>query len=196
VALVAARRTTSATRGDAVDAGRLFEVYSARIFGYCLARLGSRSDAEDAVQTTFLHAHRALQRGVVPESESAWLTAIAKNVCRSQQRTILRRGRLSSDVELDSLAGPQEVGGEDSELLFGLEEALASMPEKQRQALVLREWHGMSGPEVASEMGMSSPATHALLTRARRSLAKALTTLPRRPVLGLGEVVLLESFAI
>src|SRR3712207_1082718 len=42
----------------------LYERYSAQIFGFCVNQLGSRDEAEDAVQSTFLNAHRALQRGV------------------------------------------------------------------------------------------------------------------------------------
>ena len=51
----------------------LYERYSAQIFRYCLHQLGSREDAEDAVQSTFLNAFRGIKRGIVPELESAWL---------------------------------------------------------------------------------------------------------------------------
>ena len=72
---------------------------------YCLRQLGSSADAEDAVQTTFLHALRALQRDVAPECVEAWLTVIARNVCHTHRRTLGRRGALASDVDLDAIAG-------------------------------------------------------------------------------------------
>jgi RNA polymerase sigma-70 factor (ECF subfamily) len=169
------------------EAARLFEAYSEQLFGYCLVQLGSRSEAEDAVQTTFLYALRALRRGVVPECESAWLTTIARNVCHSQRRTVHRRGPLASDVDLDTIALAQR-GDDEAELLRGLKDALASMPEKQRRALVLREWHGVSPREIAGELGLSSTATHALLTRARHTFAQALA-LPRRQVVGLAWLI-------
>jgi 3-keto-5-aminohexanoate cleavage enzyme len=53
----------------AAAAGDLYERYSRQIFGYCLHQLGSREEAEDAVQTTFMNAFRGLQRGIVPELE-------------------------------------------------------------------------------------------------------------------------------
>jgi RNA polymerase sigma-70 factor (ECF subfamily) len=167
----------------------LFEAYAERLFGYCLKRLGCRSEAEDAVQTTFLYAHRALLRGVTPRSEGAWLYTIAKNVCRWQQRTASRR---APQAALDPDTLPAEVAELDSELLRDLDDALASLPERQRQAILLREWRGLSGSEVGSALELSESATHALLTRARRSLAAALTTAGRRPVLGLdfGSLVL------
>jgi RNA polymerase sigma-70 factor (ECF subfamily) len=162
----------------------LFEEYSEQIFGYCLRQLRSRSEAEDAVQTTFLYVLRALRRGVVPECESAWLTTIARNVCRSQRRTLDRRGPLASELDLDTIALARPDGDED-ELLMGLREALASIPERQRRALVLREWQGLPTREIASRLGLSPPATCALLTRARHSLAQALTALSSRPALSL-----------
>jgi RNA polymerase sigma-70 factor (ECF subfamily) len=169
------------------EAARLFEAYSEQLLGYCLGQLGSRSEAEDAVQTTFLYAFRALRRGVIPECESAWLTTIARNVCHAQRRTLSRRGPLSTDVDLDTVALARPDGDEDS-VLLGLKEALASIPERQRQALLLREWQGLAPREIASRLGMSGPATHALLGRARKSLAQALT-LPVRPVAGIAWLV-------
>lgn len=181
------RRAPNPGAEPTVSVGRLFEEYSDRIYAYCLRRLSSPSDAEDSVQMTFLCAHRAVQRGVVPESESAWLFAIAKNVCRWQQRTIFRRNRLLTDAELDALASPARPDDED--LAAGLKDALASIPESQQRALVLSEWHGLSSSEVAGQLGMSAPATYALLTRARRSMAHALTALPQQAALGLATLV-------
>ena len=82
------------------DAGGLYTKYSAQILAYCRQSLGSRSDAEQALHKTFLQADRALERGVVPECESAWLTAIAKNVCRWQHRN---RSRIQRSRALSSL---------------------------------------------------------------------------------------------
>jgi RNA polymerase sigma-70 factor (ECF subfamily) len=171
------------SKRDEADVARLFEEHSERLLGFCLRQLRSRSEAEDAVQTTFLYALRALRRGVVPENEAAWLTAIAKNVCLWQRRTLARRGPLSTDLDLDTIALARPAGDEEG-VLLRLKEALASIPERQRQALLLREWQGLPPREIASQLGMSGPATHALLNRARRSLAKALT-LPVRPVAGI-----------
>ena len=175
------RGTAAAT--STTDAGMLYERYSGRILAYCLHALRDRSEAEDAVQTTFLQAHRALAKGTTPEHEFAWLHTIAKNVCRMQKRTAARRAVVTG-IDLDTF---EAVGGDADETdhLRGLGDALASIPEKQRRALLMREWHGLSSTEVASRMGMSAPATYALLTRARRSLADALTTAKGRSALSL-----------
>ena len=190
---IAVRAHSSPARTVESDAGRLFEEHSERIFGYCLRFLGSRSDAEDAMQTTFLQAHRALERGVVPELEYPWLHSIAKNVCRGQLRTLSRRGPLASDLDLDALPAPPDHEVELRELRTELRHALASLPEAQRRAVVLREWQGLESHEIASELGIGTTAAYALLTRARRSLARALSAAGTRPVLGFDFVSVLAK---
>ena len=95
------RATGTATAISTTDAGVLYERYSGRILAYCLHALRDRGEAEDAVQTTFLQAHRALARGTTPEHEFAWLHTIAKNVCRVQKRTAARRAVVTG-VDLDT----------------------------------------------------------------------------------------------
>ena len=173
------------------DAGGLFATYSAQILAYCQHSLGSRSDAEDALQTTFLQAHRALQRGAVPECESAWLTTIAKNVCRWQRRTLSRRGPIV-DTPIDVNTLPARADDERQDALADLKHALEGIPERQRLALVLREWQGLQPREIAPRLGASTSETYALLARARRSVASTLTSGAGRPVLGIdfGSLVL------
>jgi RNA polymerase sigma factor (sigma-70 family) len=152
----------------------LYERHAAKILGYCLHQLGSREEAEDAVQTTFMNAFRALGRGVVPEAESAWLFKIAENVCLSRRRSSWRRGRIESPSDFDVIEeivpGPNRQRDE----LIGIEDALASMPEQQRRAILLREWQGLSYREIAEELEVSQSAVETLIFRARRSLAQGL----------------------
>ena len=68
----------------------LFERHPSKILGFCV-RAQHREEAEDAVQTVFINALRALQRGVVPVSEEAWLFKIAENVCQETHRANGRR---------------------------------------------------------------------------------------------------------
>ena len=152
----------------------LYERHAAKLQSYCLHQLGSREEAEDAVQTTYMNAFRALGRGVVPEAESAWLFKIAENVCLSRRRSSWRRGRIESpsDFELieELVPGPSRQTDE----LIGIEAALASMPEQQRRAILLREWQGLSYREIAEELELTQSAVETLIFRARRSLAQGL----------------------
>lgn len=171
------------------ETARLFEAHSVQLLSYCRRHLPAGADAEDAVQTTFLYALRALRRGVEPECEPAWLTAIAKNVCFTQLRTLGRRGPVAADVELDRIA-LAEPEPEETELLAALPGALAALPENQRNALLMREWLGLGAGEIAERLELTPTATSALLTRARRSLARGLTPAMRpRSALNLGALL-------
>jgi RNA polymerase sigma-70 factor, ECF subfamily len=153
----------------AADVARdLYERHARQVYSLCLRRLGSREEAEDAAQTVFLNAFGALQRGSRPRFERAWLWKIAENVCRD------RRARARSVRDLhaleDVLASPER----DPDALAEIEQALATLPERQRRAIVLREWHGLSYREIGAELDLSDTAAEALAFRARRTLADRL----------------------
>jgi RNA polymerase sigma-70 factor (ECF subfamily) len=156
----------------------LFERYAHQIHRYCAQQLGSREEAEDAVQSTFLNAFRGLRRGVVPENESAWLFRIAQNVCLSRRRSSWRRGRVESPADFELVEqltpAPSRAGDE----LIGLQDALERMPANQRRAILLREWQGLSYREIAEELELSQAAVETLIFRARRSLAQGLEQPP------------------
>ncbi len=167
----------------------LYERYSGQIFGFCVNKLGSRDEAEDALQSTFLNAHRALQRGITPESELAWLFTIAHNVCLTRHRSTRRRGRVESPSDFaavqDIVPAPSRESSDD---LVRLTDALAEMPDSQRHAILLREWQGLSYAEIADAMELSQSAVETLIFRARRTLAANLQSeSDRRPGL-LGRV--------
>jgi len=152
----------------------LYERYSSQIFSYCLHQLGSREEAEDAVQTTFMNAFRGLSRGIVPELESAWLFKIAHNVCLSRRRSSWRRGKVEApnnfEVLQEVIPGREQVADE----LIRLQDVLAAMPENQRRAILLREWQGLTYREISAELDLSQAAVETLIFRARRALAAGL----------------------
>ena len=182
-------------RADTHAADGLYERHGPRVFAYCLSKLGRREDAEDAAQTTFLHAVRGLRRGVVPSIELAWLLGIARNVCLSRFESAGRRGRLElvcDPVDLERSPAPQ--GRRDE--LIGLEEALAQLPEQQRQAVLLRDWRGLAYEEVAAQLGVSLANAETLIFRGRRTLAELLREEPstvRRRLGALGNLGSLAS---
>jgi RNA polymerase sigma factor (sigma-70 family) len=155
-------------------AERLFQQHSGWIYGYCLRHLRSPEEAEDALQATYLNACRSLKGGFVPRADSAWLLRVAHNVCITRLRSSGRRARLEwvqdSEVLEETVAAPERRAEE----LIRLPEALATLPEQQRRAILLREWQGLSYREVADELGLTQSAVETLIFRARRSLATAL----------------------
>jgi RNA polymerase sigma-70 factor (ECF subfamily) len=157
----------------------LYERHADRVFRYCLSWLRSREEAEDAAQTTFLYAYRGLGRGVVPVYERPWLLSIARHVCLSRSDAARRRSvEVAQDPHTleEILAAPAP-----SNELDGLTDALATLTEHQRHAILLREWHGLTYSEIAEQLDLSQAAVETLLFRARRSLARRL----RQP-LGVG----------
>ena len=149
----------------------LYGRYYANVYRYALSQLRSPEDAEDAAQNTFLRAFAALQKGVVPESEAAWLFKIAHNVCASSKLAWLRRRRVELPRDLDEL----QVARPESDVdISGLDDALAAMPPRLREAFLLREWQGLSYAEIAERLDTSRPAVETLIFRARRHLAAEL----------------------
>ncbi len=159
---------------ESETAEQLFQEHSGWIYGYCLRLLRSPEEAEDALQTTYLNACRSLNQGTRPQVASAWLLRIAQNVCFARMRSSGRRGKLErvQDIAVieETVAAPERS----AEALIGLTDALCSLPERQREAILLREWQGLSYHEVASRLGLSQAAVETLIFRARRSLAAAL----------------------
>jgi len=169
---------SAGSAGAPAEATRsLYERFGRQIFAYCLVQLRNREEAEDAMQTTFLNAFRALERGVVPDLESAWLYKIAQHVCLTRRRSWSRRRRVESPEDFDNvhelLGAPMRDTGE----VEGLTEALRKLPEQQRRAILLREWQGLTYKEIAAEMQLSQAAVETLIFRARRSLAQTLEKL-------------------
>src|SRR5204863_5498037 len=137
--------------------------FSSKIVGYGLHELGSVEEAEEAVQTTFMNVFRGLQRGIVPRVEGAWLFKIAQNVCLSRRRSTRRRGKVEAPNNfevLQEVVPAREQSGED---LIRLQDALETMPETQRRAILLREWQGLSYREIAAELAVTQSAVETLI---------------------------------
>jgi RNA polymerase sigma factor (sigma-70 family) len=176
-AFPSAGRAARVERGAASESDvtrDLFERFAAQIFGYCFHQLGSREEAEDAVQTTFMNALRGLQRGIVPRIESAWLFKIAHNVCLSRRRSTVRRGKVEAPNNFEVLQDVVPARERNGDELIRLQDVLEEMPESQRRAILLREWQGLSYREIADELGLTQSAVETLIFRARRSLASGL----------------------
>jgi RNA polymerase sigma-70 factor, ECF subfamily len=154
-----------------IDAEQLFQEYSGSVYRYCLRRLDSPEEAEDAVQVTFLNAWRGLQQGVQPEEPRAWLFTIAANVSSTMLRSRLRGGKVEvrAPEDFERLPSGERLGDE----VVDLGAALMALPVRQRQALLLRCWRGLSYAEIALELASSKAAVATLLFRAREAVADA-----------------------
>lgn len=151
---------------------RAFEVLYDRhlpaILGFCRHMLGSREQAEDAVQQTFLAAYRDLVGSDKAILLRPWLFAIARNRCLSTLRA--RREHVSLDHVEPSTEGlaAQVERREDVRELLG---DLAQLPEDQRAALLLAELGALDHEGIAGVLGCRREKVKALVFQARTSLA-------------------------
>ena len=144
---------------------RLYRHHAGDVYRYALALLRDPTEAEDATQTAFMNAYRALVRGEEPRAPKAWLLAIVHNVCRMRRRSLARRPR---EVPLDD--HPIAAVEDERPRLDVVLAALAELPLNQRAALVMREVEGRSYREIADVLDVSTSAVEALIFRARRRL--------------------------
>jgi RNA polymerase sigma factor (sigma-70 family) len=153
-------------RGNEAAFEVIFERHSGGILAFCRHMLGSREEAEDAVQHTFAAAYRDLVQDEREIRLKAWLYTIARNRCLSVLRG--RRDAPSEWAEVATAGLQEEVERrvELRELLADLQE----LPEEQRAALVLSELGDLSHADVAGVLRVEVPKVKALVFRARSGL--------------------------
>ena len=150
------------------DLSALYERHGPTVRGLCRLLLRNRHEAEDAAQQTFLSAYRSMLSGNSPRHPAAWLATIARNECVSRIQRRMREPLAAPETE-EELPDPVAVAVERADLAE-LWRAIAELPERQRQALLLREFSGLSYSELADALAVSEPAVESLLFRARDAL--------------------------
>lgn len=135
---------------------------------------GSLSDSEDIVQEVFLRLW--LQAGKYDPAKAGlttWLHNIAHNLCIDVFR---KQSRVNLTAEFDETPGGDEPETAMSEksVATQVSKALAGLPERQRSALILSYYQGLSNSETAHILDLSVTALESLMARARRGLKQAL----------------------
>jgi RNA polymerase sigma-70 factor (ECF subfamily) len=143
------------------------------LFAFHARMLGSREEAQDLGQETFIRVFRQARRYRATGRFRSWLFRIAGNLARSR----LRRRRIVAWVPFDAFRHDRAADAPDAEASAILDErrravrdALARLPERQRQALVLRRYHDMSHQEIAETMDTTVAAVESLLSRSMTAL--------------------------
>ncbi|HEY5986887.1 MAG TPA: sigma-70 family RNA polymerase sigma factor [Streptosporangiaceae bacterium] len=149
-----------------------------------------REDAEDVTHSALLKAAQHLDGFRWEASLRTWLHRIATNECRMLRR---RKVPMSLDELLEEAAtapqrpgepraqeaGPEEAAME-AETRRAVVAALASLPDRYRTAVLLKDGLGLSAEGVAAAMGITVPAARSVLHRARSALREALGATARR----------------
>ena len=172
-----ARLIARVRAGDSMAFDQLMICAQRKVFATAWRFLGNEEDARDATQETFLRMHKYLHRFRPEQDFHGWLYRITINVCRDAARRRRPRDESFSSLEeahdSDALVD-LKMGATAEESIMRAEQlemirrALATLPEKERAALILRDMQGLSTEEVARALG-SSPAT----VRSQISTARA-----------------------
>jgi RNA polymerase sigma-70 factor (ECF subfamily) len=152
----------------------LFEAEARGVLGYALRRVEDREDAADVVAETFSVAWRRIG-DVPPEPESRlWLYGVARRILANQRRGALRRERLADRMreQLRLTAHAVSPGQDDRSQAVG--DALAGLPEQDREVLLLANWEGLTPAEIAVVVGIPPATARTRLHRARGRLRTAL----------------------
>jgi RNA polymerase sigma-70 factor (ECF subfamily) len=162
-ALVAATRT-----GDLSAFAELSRRYRDRYMRFAVRMVGNHDDAEDALQSAFIRAYRAIDRCRDPARVGAWLYHIVANECRS---LAIRRTRRERRVVRDELALRTTAAAEpvEQDLLEDVEYALAQLDVEQREAFVMKHVEQLSYEEMAEITG---DGISALKMRVKRACAR------------------------
>jgi RNA polymerase sigma-70 factor (ECF subfamily) len=172
-------------RGDADSFNELILRWERPIYALAYRTIGREEDARDVCQETFLRAFRALPGFRGQAKFSSWLYRIALNLCRDWMRRERRTPvtQVPDDVDLWELAAASEPTDTIENLVVrkdlarAVERAMAALPEEQRTAIVLKEYHGLTFQEIADLVGcpLSTVKTRLYqgLTVLRRELARS-----------------------
>jgi RNA polymerase sigma-70 factor (ECF subfamily) len=168
---VVVQAVARAKAGDEEALRFLYIRYADNVYGYVRSIVRDDYEAEDVTQHVFAKLMTILpryeQQRQVPFA--AWILRVARNAAVDQMRQ--RRAVPCEEVrELDT----RKDFGDSQQTSIGLREALATLPEDQRQVIMLRHLVGLSPGEIAGRMGKSEPSVHGLHHRGRAALRRAL----------------------
>lgn len=170
--------------GDASAARVLTQRLAPRVFAHAMRMLGGdRAEAEDVSQEALLRLWRAASGWRMGEAKvSTWLYRVTANLCIDR----IRRRRGGTDI--DSVPEPVDetpsaaAGLQQQARAEALQGALDALPDRQRQAVILRHIEGLPNPEIAEIMDIGPRAVESLVARGKRALEAAL--IGRRAELG------------
>ncbi len=171
-----------ARAGDRQAFGELVERYMRRAYYVALGLTGSHDDALDLSQEAFVRAYRARASLDPDRPFYAWLYQIVRRLCFNflRDRKTRRRRLEEASSWLVEQARARAGGGdpgrstERSELRARVEQAIATLPEHEREVIVLREFEGLRYREIAELLEVPIGTVMSRLYTARRNLAQSL----------------------
>jgi len=168
---------TALQERDPAGLAAAYDAYADRLFSYCTGMLRDRDAAADAVHDTFVIAYERAGQLRDPDRLRPWLYAIARNECL---RVIRSRGRttaLDEAVAVSDTTADLTSGLRDEELRRLVWAAAEGLNPREREVLDLAVRHDLDPAEVARALGVPAKHAHALLSKARQQLQRAIGAL-------------------
>lgn len=159
--------------GDSSGARLLTLRLVPRILGYAARLLNDRAEAEDVAQEAMLRLWRVAPDWRQGEAKiSTWLYRVTTNLCTDRLRLRMRRNVVALDDAPDMAdVAPGAVAVLiEADRMAALNAALTSLPDRQREAVVMRHIEGLSNPEIADVMDIGIEAVESLISRGKRAL--------------------------
>lgn len=160
--------------GDSEAFAVLVAEHQRMIHALCFRMTGSMADAEDLAQETFIQAYHHLDGFRAESSFGSWLYRIAVNHCLNWKK---RRARQQVLLEDWGRQEPAELAPDGGGLAHPVQEALLKLNPKQRAAVILTVYDGLSHAEAAEVLGCSETTVSWRLFAARRKLKRLLKDL-------------------
>jgi RNA polymerase sigma-70 factor (ECF subfamily) len=153
------------------------------MWGLALRLLGSRGEAEDAVQEAWLRAVRDLERFEGRSRFETWVTGILVHCCREQRRRVAsaRRRLPAAEDETEEAAAPISGAAAAAPARLDVEAVLRDLPDGYREVLVLHDLFGYTHAEIARMLEIEEGTSKSQLARARRAARSALDGRPPLP---------------
>ena len=168
------RLIRNAARGHRKSVAELTSALTPGAFGLAMRMLANAQDAEDVVQEAFLRLWRTLPEWRYGEAKvSTWLYRVVTNLCIDRQRRRRERALPDGFDMADPADGPARTLERD-QADARVRSAVDGLPERQRAAISLVHFQGLSGAEAANILETSVEALESLLARARRTLRTTL----------------------
>jgi RNA polymerase sigma factor (sigma-70 family) len=150
---------------------RLYKVQGARMRNLARNLLGTQSDAEDAVQETFLKVQRSIASFRGQSSFVTWTFRILVNTCHDLRRSRTRRKEHSQEEAEDAMPRPEaRAASAHPGLRMALERAIAELTEHQRSVFLLYEVEGFRHAEIAAMLEITETASKNTLFQAKKNL--------------------------
>ncbi|CAN5348331.1 MAG: sigma-70 family RNA polymerase sigma factor [Chloroflexia bacterium] len=171
-----------AREGDQAAFEAIFQRYERQIYSFTYRMMGDADDAYDLTQDCFIKAYRNLEKTNGDLNVSAWLHRIASNACLDVLRRRKRIRWLPWDNEKHENLLPShttddpELTAVATEIRQDVQIILDKMTPRNRLALLLREFEGLSTEEIGEVMGLSRSAVKSVLFRAREEFRKLYTS--------------------